>query len=776
MPITPRKIETTAETTKRAVRSQVATATALGTNWTEQPDLHCDELSLRAAPGLDSCQLNYVYGPIRRESGGEVEQFDRLDLIGQYVRVTLVGAKPDGDDLVWYGLLEVDDNTPLGSQADGDAPRGVQRFTAYGLLRLLERTLVRDSVVDVTTEGQTFPSDAVRIELGLPYNLPADSAATFEGNRTAERQLGNPNLPYWFSQQHAVQDAWGAQQAVEHLLYWHAPKDAAGDACCELVLDDADDLLSDVFNAPVVQTDHRSVKAILDELIPYRRGLGYTVSYAESGGNGRGVLTVRPFSWALEGADYGVNSDGEPLGFLRPNTDQVELNFENSIDVEARIVEAWSTAYDEVVAVGNFATSTCTLAFGRTENDRGALFQIVPDWTDTLQTEWLTGAQNSTSPSYAGMTPLQQFLANTHVRSRDKLLPVWRRFRLSPAFDGQVWNYDLAETGGSTTKYWVNPPWPEADGKSLRDTDPFAEPIQPVSDTDTEARVVWPRIQFEGSLPFLQGIDYSDDRIASGVWRDDLPENYQARRVPPLLFVETTDETGTSRSYRRLDKLAELAGTETSRHRFSVQVQFPYQWASLDLHVSGAPQWFLARNYASAMGYLDPPQDPTKEKGLDYSEIRGTFCLRLPWRVAHRVQLTEDPPAGQQLRTLLLPVEARLDYVVPDTVVSVGSLGVSTGANPKGELELSEGGFVRDDRDQLRRIAQAAAAWYQTRRQSLALSYRGIVELLGVGTLIASVGGRYTLEGINTPVTGVRYNLLEQRTEIETSMLEIDFR
>lgn len=781
MPVTPRKIEATTEITRRAVRSRVATATVLGSDWTEQPDLHCDELALLASPGLDSCQLSYVYGPIRREGGGDFEQFERLDLLGLYVRVTLVEAGLDGEDLTWYGLVEVDDNTPMGSQAEGDTPRGTQRFTAYGLLRLLERTIIRSAVVDTTVDGD-LPIDAVKIEYGIGYNLPAESASVLEGNRTADRQLGNPHLPYWFSAQYSSPHTWGAEDAVKHLLYWHPPKDGLGDPCCAVELDDADDLLSDVFDAPVVTTDGRSVKAVLDELIPYRRGLSYTVRYEEAGGDGRGVLKITPFSWALEGAEYGVNDQGEPLGYLRPNTDQVELDFENAIDVDARIVEAWSTAYDEVVALGQFATSTCTLAFGKTANDRGAAFQIVPDWSDDLEQEWLTAAQDFAIPDYAAMSPLQQFLANTHERSRDKLHPVWRRFRISPEFPGIAWNYALDGTDAATVKYWVNPPWPEQDGKSVRDTDPFAEPLQPHSDTHDEARVAWPRVMFEQSLPFIEGVSYAGDRIASQAWKDDLPSDQQTRRVRPLLFVETASESSTGgpygggRSYRRLDKLAELSGTETARHRFSVTAQFPYPWASFEVHVSGAPQWFIARNSAPAMGYLDPPQDPTKESGIDYSEIRGTFCLRLPWRVAHREQLTTDPPAGRQQRTLYLPVDARLDYVVPDTVVSVGSLGVSTGVNPVGKLELSEGGFVRDDRDQLRRIAQAAAAWYQTRRQSLALSYRGIVQLLDVGTLIASVGGRYTLEGVNTPVTAIRYNLVEQRTELETSMLEVDFR
>lgn len=82
---------------------------------------------------------------------------------------------------------------------------------------------------------------------------------------------------------------------------------------------------------------------------------------------------------------------------------------------------------------------------------------------------------------------------------------------------------------------------------------------------------------------------------------------------------------------------------------------------------------------------------------------------------------------------------------------------------------------MRDDRGRLTEIAQAAARWYQTERQTLFFAIRGVVETVRVGQLITSVGGRYTLEGINTPVTGIRYDLLRQTTELETSMAELDF-
>lgn len=765
----PTTIATTAEQIRRAIRSRVATADALGTDWTEQPDVHCDELQLRAAPGLDSCLLSYVYGPIRRETGGDFEQYDRLDLLGKFVRVTLEGAQLDGGDVVWYGLLEVDDNTPHGSQGTADIPRGEQRFTAYGLLRLLERTIVDRTTVD-DSQNQQFPTDSVELEYGLPYNLPDALGPVFDGNKTADRQLGNPNLPYWFSRLFSVQDRWTPAEAVEHLLHWHPPVDSTGENVVDCQLDDAEGLLGDTLPAPPVNTDLRSVKSILDEMIPFRRGLSYTVTYTETGAP-RGVLTVKPFSFAKESLEYGVDTDGEPLGYLRTNPNQYELDFENAIDVRARVVESFSTTYDAVVAYGEFATSTCTLAFGKTESNRGNAFQIVPDWTPEQQQQWLDASQSVSG--YGSLSVLKQFLVNMEFRNSDKLLPVWRRFRLYPFFDNRVSR--ILDSDLTGTKYWVNPPWPTDGDLSTRDTDPFAEPLQPWRASHTEARVAWSRIQFEPQLPLFEGVDYSGDKIADGSWKDSLPDGFQQRPLRPLLLAETANEELTgiyTRSFRRVDVMAENAGNEQRRARFSVTCQFGYPYAALDLVVHGAPQWFLATQFAGSMGYLDPIQDPSKEGGIDYTDLRGTFTLRLPWRAQHRVQIGDDLPPGRQQRVLHLPVAARLDYVVPDTVVGITAEPGDSGA---AKCVFSSGGFVRDDRDRLRRVAQAAAAWYGARRQTLALSIQGVVGILQVGDLIASVGGRYTLEDVNTPVTAVRFNLLEQTTELETSMLEVDF-
>jgi hypothetical protein len=133
--------------------------------------------------------------------------------------------------------------------------------------------------------------------------------------------------------------------------------------------------------------------------------------------------------------------------------------------------------------------------------------------------------------------------------------------------------------------------------------------------------------------------------------------------------------------------------------------------------------------------------------------------------VQHRIRVRETPVGGRPWRIQYISVDARLDYVVPNTVVRLAA----------GIAELSTGGFVRDDRGRLTEIAQAAARWYQTERQTLFFAIRGVVETVQLGQLITSVGGRYTLEGINTPVTGIRYDLTRQTTELETSMAELDF-
>jgi hypothetical protein len=229
--------------------------------------------------------------------------------------------------------------------------------------------------------------------------------------------------------------------------------------------------------------------------------------------------------------------------------------------------------------------------------------------------------------------------------------------------------------------------------------------------------------------------------------------------------VITDNTSPLAPKYDLLERLAEQSSNERQLRRWSATMRILPDRPALEINVQGAPQHFLATYVAGAFEGLEPFNDPRREQGIDYDMLRTTLCLRLPWRVQRRIKIRQEPVAGRPWRRLLIPVDARLDYVVPDTVVRISN----------GRAERSTGGFVRDDRLRLAQIAKAAARWYQTERQSLFFRIRGVVETVRLGQLVTSVGGRYTLEGINTPVTGIRYDLLQQTTELETSMAQVDF-
>jgi hypothetical protein len=749
------KIATTKSQIRDAVRSRVYRSDTLGADWQEVPYLYADDLALRACPGVDQCQMSYVYGEIAREDGTPFQLYEPLTLIGSYLKVVLEKATLDGQDITWYGICEIDDSVPHGSGPNADLPRGRQRFTAFGLARLLERAVVMSCEVDAS-QNATYPEQRVVLEQGAEYNQYHRRTATRQGNRTADPQLGNPNLTYWLSRTVTSDSKWTADDIVRALLKLTPPVDGNDEPVCDWVLDGEPGDTRLAWYEPVLRTDGRTLKQVLDEAIPVRRGLGYTIRYEETPGP-RGRATIVPFSF---GADDILLPEGK---ILPGNADPVELDFETALDVQARIVESVTTSYDEVVAIGNFATSTCTLAFGQSDASRGAPFQFRPDWTDALETSYKEAASNVTG--YSSAYRLTQYEWNTRWRQRDELRPVFRRYRLYDHWDGLVWDYTKSNT--SATKYWFNPPWPDDPntGKPARDTDPLAEPIQPYSDKEQAPPYAPSRLVVESFLPFVDGCNYTGDRIASRTWEEELPEETDWQYLPPFLYAVTDASNTSAIRHDALERLAEQSSNERQRRRWSATLRPLPDRGAVEINVSGAPQHFLARSRAPAMAAIEPYNDPTKEQGIDWVDVRATVCLRLPWRVQHRIRIRETPIEGRPWRVQFIPVEARLDYVVPDTVVRLAA----------GLVELSSGGFVRDDRGRLTEIAQAAARWYQTERQTLFFALRGVVETVQLGQLITSVGGRYTLEGINTPVTGIRYDLNRQTTELETSMAELDF-
>lgn len=749
----PTQIETTTETIRDAVRSRCYIAERLGGKWEEIDGLHCDELRLAAAPTIDTCLLSYEYGDIRREDGTQFERFERLEKLGQYVKVVLEGATPDDEDVTWYGVLEVDSTVPFGSGPTEDEYAGRQQLTAYGLLRLLERVYVLKSWVD-WSQNSDIPYKPVLVEYGLRFNKRDRKLTARKGNRSAKREEDNPTKSYVFSESLTSNDLWTIGQAVEYLLQHHAPTDGNGDPLCTWALADREGL---DWDTPVLETDGRTVKQCLDALISRRRGFSYVLEYDESSGT-NGTITLRAFSFASDEITMpAIVVNGEEVEQrIAANESQYRLNFEQALDVDVRIVDAIVDSYDAVVAIGAFATSTFTLAWGYQANNYGALWQITPDWSDAQYTDYLTGPVPNTG------FPLDKQQRATRYRNSPALRPVFRRWKVYPWWDGTVWNYEGDESVAS--KYVINPLWPNKD----RDTDPEAEPdatYNPLNNnTDRTPPEIWPQgIQWEAHLPLLDRCDYSDTNIQTGDWDDTLTDGVEPL-FRPFLFYVRTDQTAPYK-YELLERLSDQSSNELQRRRWSVSATVLHDRPGFELQVSGGPQHFLAAHIGNAVQETEAFLTGSKEGALSWYAIRSTVCARLPWRVQQRVDVRDEIVAGRQERILYLPVDARLDYVVPDTVVSLDN----------GSPVTSTGGFVRDDRKHLAAVAQAAAQWYRAERQTLQFRLTGVLQVVPIGALITEVGGQYQLEGINTVVTGMRFDLRSQATEWETSFAEIEF-
>lgn len=696
--------------------------------WTEQPYLYCDLLDCHAAPAVDQAQFVYRYGNVLQLGSHDFSVVNQLDVIGHYVKVEILDK--DGATIrVWYGVIEIENNDVRGaSTAGGGISTGVQRFMAFGLLRLLERVFFRSA----TKFRDPTETDEITIARGIPFNLSEDGDFAETGNRSAATTGGGT---YLFSDAPELQDEWTAYTAAQYLLAKHVPVDGNDNPLASWELN-GDQAILDWYIVHT-RTDGRSVKDILDELIPRKRAVGYWVSYNED----ENKVLVNLFS--LNGSDLILST-----GTIPANPDQRELDFEYAVSIQrATLRNVSTTTYNQIVARGEKRTSTATFRF----NPQYA--ELAKAWSDDLEEEYLDGASNKAG--YGALALLEKYRQNALVRSADKFSVVFCRFQFDEAWNQR--NDTLFQN--NDTRQWHTVPLLDSDGNPRAEFDAGSNP---------DGEYIWPKtINFHRKLTLRQGLDYSSNRIETGEYTEfddaDLQQLDTTQYVRPLFFWRNS-----SSRYEFLENLALSAAFESDVRPWSVQPEILGRGPVLDLKVIGGPPQFIAADTWSGAEATDPEHDPEKNGGLNYSEFYATLTLDSGAPVEHAIQIGAIP-TGTMKRTLYIDVaDARLDYVVPYTVVGIGEDGV---------IQTTTGGFIRDDRARLRLIAQSAAAWYGALRQTLEVSFRKISNVVELGSLIVAIPSNYQREDVNTVVTRLTYNFADPRnafTEFETTFAEFD--
>lgn len=752
-------IETTDEIFQDVNGHRVYLSEKLG-DWGDPVDLlFCDRLDLLVAPSIDQAVFSYEFGSfLQRMNDNPGGQFPALDFYRKYVKLELLDAAGDVA-YTWYGYFATDEQTVEGSNpvvGDDDEisyyPSGMQKATAYGLIYLLETTIIDSSRIEKRSEDPVAdPStESMTVGRGLTFNGTDGIQYAQRGNRSVLKAGDYDG--YIFSDLPFGSSIWDAESAVRYLCEFHAPPTPSEIPAAKLELNTPTDALT--WYDKTVRTDLRNVKEVIDDLIDRRRGVGYYCSGDETGDDF--TIKINVFTFADQPVDLGSEKT------LPANPNTATLNFERALDVtNVVLTNNLTQLVGSVIVYGAPITVVCTLKPG----DEG----LKPGWNDTEETDYLAG--DSDADDYETLDKSTKEKRNQAARSREIFKDVFTRFVLDPAFTGKV---DHLEAGED--EHYILP-----DLNSLLDLETTDVTKAFATTYETGGDVEAPRCWWRGKR-FLPELPLRDDTsILSPV------DSYQR---PFVVFETVADAEPENRVYEFGHALAANADNEDEdrSRNWSVQLSMLDTEPGVRMQVVGGPPHFIAAgNWTSAAATnqsIDPDPDEAFQTGaLDYDDDAKTHPTL--WTVAiesddRLVETYESPTLFNEKAgnpDLLFAWERRKVIEVPDARLTLIAPGTVTDLTAGGQLVIdTKGSIYEDDRDRLRQIAEAAGIWYGTQRQALTMTYEQLNFLdLDLGHLITSIGENYSAQDVNSVLTGIRLDFLNTTTTLETSYTELDF-
>ncbi len=759
-------------------------------DFVEEPFLYCELLRTTAGPSIDQAVLVYDYGTVLREGETAAAYYPPLDLVGKFVKVEIVDTVLDESDepansITWYGLIE-----PEERQSDGSTPdpenhaSGSQKIVAFGLMRLLEKCYVRTSKVDVDgTEDNLFT-----VERGLPFNVDPGGAFNSRGNRSiakvdiaqdavaADPEADPPVLAipaitqsaYVFSWEPRQFEEWSAYDAVEYLLTHHSPRRSDGALINRWEIE-GDSTILDWYDI-AMDCDEWQVKALIDGLINRTRGVGYWCYFDPSLTDPEDVETaenrikLKLFTFAESAVTF------PDTGTMPANPDQYSLDFEHALDIEeATVANMAMTRFHKITARGARRTTTFTarISTGFTWEPTDI---IVPAWTESDEGDYKTAASAATD--YSGLTTQEQQQRNAIYRTSARLQEVFTRFTLNPTKASATrWNGKIPVTHQAAYatgfEKWLVPDL---------STDPFSPDVDTESTYDGRDHV--PTLRIMRQLPLYERADYSGTNLETFDYAAEFDNGSHPSFVPVFAYARTTtgdaepDDISVGQTPHRYEMLDRLSrGQEVSARDWNVRVVVSDTEPAIEL-VAPVPHFLSGvDDDMTDWAVTGDDQNPAFHGGsIDYGDIWVTLCVELNECIKASEELTTPAENAPSTELVLNVPKARCDYVIPYTTVEIkDGLPVQT----------TSGGFARDDREWLERVARSAAEWYGKDRQTLLLRYKQVRAMFSIGWLITDIGGRYNRTDIYTPITAITYTMPRGNqigtTTLETSYATLDF-
>lgn len=708
-------------------------------SWSLQQYVYCNKCMFAAAPNISQAELYFRAGDAVQPDTNAYASYSRKDILRHFVKIEIdaeltdTTLNPDADKIVWVGQIVEQD-----SRRD-NATDGPQIFTAFGLEHLLAKAFVNKAIIGVGQEPQaTF---VIEREVAFNGNTGDFSQATLaqRGNRTA---APGPRGVYVFPEDIANGEPWQRLDVIEYLLAYFAPgvDPELPDNVMEWKVDKTDGAEASLaVPAPTLRTEGRTVKGALDDLIDRRRLTGYRVEVDEDDVNK--PIYIKPFSFTPEPVEL---PDG---GTLEANTNQRTLAPDNWKDAAPpQVRESIAAKYDRVICRGGRFGVVFTLSY---EDDR-----IADDWTGDEEDEYETAASGESG--YDALNAGQKVLWNKTFREREELAGVWRFFKLPDNWDGTVSVSEVITFG----------------------VPPEDEPAIPLLPNDPEDKMLFGQVglapfwqdglRFINKLPLKAGFNY---RVVGNEDTEHDPPRQSDEFLRPFCLIRQAQDTT---KWQFIDNPAETTaalGGISRRPAWSARLRMQPDRLGFILDVQdsqpGGGQHRLARGGIFWAGTdVDIPESEVYD--ILANGMLVTLYLYTDQYAQHiypEVPFVAPDVIPQDL-VIDFGDRFRCDYIVPWTII-----GLEKDQTPA----VSLGGLLRDDRKELAALSRLAYEWYSRDRAALSITVNKITAApaFKVGDLITTLGTTNP-KTVNSVVTQVTYDLLSNKTFVQTDYGELD--
>jgi len=403
--------------------------------WTRLPYVKPLRSSEAAWPERSIAEFQFDYGEIKREDRSDYPLWIPEAGLDMYICIRVV-PETGTPYISWVGVVPMETLDIFGTQGSLSAatyPAGIQQFVAYGLDYLLERRQIAGAYAR-QTDGS-----AVQIGYAPRFNERLRSGLQLVGNRSAEKiTVDSTEVCYGFG----GRNTWSHRDILEYLLYYSndtvvEPEFVLGPPA----IDGADDPEILTFADSLVSTVSQSginVKAIIDELITRRRGLGARLCWSVLGSSapqGEAGFPGGPVELELLSmVDVPVTAGDTTLP---ANPYPEYLRLDSGIDTEASIVTIDALATYDRLRVQGARTLTCFSAVTASETNWPMDHAIIERaWSAAEQS-----AYDALDDSARGATAYERVYARFRLPADWNWQTVYGQ-RLNPSFDRGAWLYE----------------------------------------------------------------------------------------------------------------------------------------------------------------------------------------------------------------------------------------------------------------------------------------------------------------------------------------------